>query len=94
VLDSGVGRSAAAGLVAGNPGRAAGGFGLTGVRERLATLYGARASLSLQDAPGGGTLACVRLPILTLPMPATPTPPATSTSTSTPSANPPTPRST
>ena len=40
-------------------------FGLRQVRERLATLYGARASLSLEDAPDaeGGTLATVRLPL-------------------------------
>jgi sensor histidine kinase YesM len=40
-------------------------FGLMQVRERLATLYGTRASLSLADAPGdlGGTLATVRLPL-------------------------------
>jgi len=35
------------------------------VRERLATLYGTRASLTLEEAPGaeGGTLATVRLPL-------------------------------
>jgi LytS/YehU family sensor histidine kinase len=40
-------------------------FGLRQVRERLATLYGARASLTLEEAPGdeGGTLATVRLPL-------------------------------
>jgi LytS/YehU family sensor histidine kinase len=40
-------------------------FGLRQVRERLATLYGSRASLSLEPAPGdeGGTLATVRLPL-------------------------------
>ena len=40
-------------------------FGLQQVRERLATLYGERASLSLQAAGDaeGGTLATVRLPI-------------------------------
>jgi len=42
-------------------------FGLQQVRERLATLHGARASLELGPAPdeNGGTLATVRLPILT-----------------------------
>jgi hypothetical protein len=42
-----------------------GAFGLAQVRERLATLYGARASLSLAAAPDaqGGTLAIVRLPL-------------------------------
>jgi hypothetical protein len=40
-------------------------FGLQQVRERLATLYGTHASLSLQPAGDaeGGTLAIVRLPI-------------------------------
>ncbi|HEX6720419.1 MAG TPA: sensor histidine kinase, partial [Burkholderiaceae bacterium] len=40
-------------------------FGLRQVRERLAALYGARASLSLEEAPGneGGTLATVKLPL-------------------------------
>jgi hypothetical protein len=40
-------------------------FGLRQVRERLSALYGARASLTLEEAPGdeGGTLATVRLPL-------------------------------
>jgi len=40
-------------------------FGLRQVRERLATLYGSRARLTLEEAPGdeGGTLATVRLPL-------------------------------
>src|SRR5262245_37131792 len=40
-------------------------FGLRQVRERLAALYGARASLTLQAAPDseGGTLSSLRLPI-------------------------------
>ena len=40
-------------------------FGLVQVRERLATLYGARASLTLQGADDaeGGTLATIRLPL-------------------------------
>ena len=40
-------------------------FGLAQVRERLATLYGAQASLELADAPDadGGTLATIRLPV-------------------------------
>jgi sensor histidine kinase YesM len=40
-------------------------FGLAQVRERLATLYGARASLELADAADaeGGTLATIRLPL-------------------------------
>jgi sensor histidine kinase YesM len=41
-----------------------GGFGLVQVRERLATVYGSRASLTLQAAGDaeGGTLATLRLP--------------------------------
>jgi signal transduction histidine kinase len=40
-------------------------FGLTQVRERLATLYGARARLSLAPCtdPDGGTIATIRLPL-------------------------------
>ena len=40
-------------------------FGLRQVRERLATLYGTRASLTLEEVSGdeGGTLATVRLPL-------------------------------
>jgi signal transduction histidine kinase len=40
-------------------------FGLRQVRERLAALYGERASLTLEDSAGdeGGTLATVRLPL-------------------------------
>jgi hypothetical protein len=57
VLDSGAGLARMA--PAGNTG-----FGLQQVRERLHTLYGSRAGLELQDAAGGGTLACIRLPLL------------------------------
>ncbi|MES2100524.1 MAG: histidine kinase [Pseudomonadota bacterium] len=41
-------------------------FGLVQVRERLAALYGERASLSLRNAGDaeGGTLATIRLPLL------------------------------
>jgi hypothetical protein len=68
VLDTGIGRTAAGAVAATTPGRPAGGFGLAGVRERLATLYGERASLSLADTPhGSGTLATVRLPIIPVP---------------------------
>jgi hypothetical protein len=58
VRDTGVGLAASG---AGDGSR----FGLRQVRERLATLYGERASLTLQDAPGdeGGALATVRLPL-------------------------------
>jgi len=43
------------------------GFGTTQVRERLATLYGDRASFRLEPAPGGGTLATIVLPLDTPP---------------------------
>jgi sensor histidine kinase YesM len=44
-------------------------FGLRQVRERLAALYGAHASLTLEEAAGdeGGTLATVRLPLPSTP---------------------------
>jgi len=38
-------------------------FGLQQVRERLATLYGDAASLSLAAAGDGGTLAVIRMPV-------------------------------
>ncbi|MEJ7930899.1 histidine kinase [Ramlibacter sp. AN1015] len=41
------------------------GFGLEQVRERLRTLYGDRADLTLQPRDGGGTHALVRLPAST-----------------------------
>ena len=39
------------------------GFGLTQIRERLATLHGAAAHFSLQPRNGGGTVAQIDLPI-------------------------------
>ena len=38
------------------------GFGLTQVKERLATAYGAAGALELLSAPGGGTVARITLP--------------------------------
>lgn len=38
------------------------GVGLANIRERLATLYGERASLDFVHTPGGGGVATVRLP--------------------------------
>ena len=66
VRDTGAGLSCAAG--AGSQ------FGLVQVRERLAALYGAAASLQLQPAPGaeGGTLATLRLPLNSTVSPAAP----------------------
>ena len=56
VADKGVGYNS-------GPQDAATGFGLQQVRERLHTLYGARAAFSIQAAPGGGTRATLRIPI-------------------------------
>jgi signal transduction histidine kinase len=38
------------------------GHGIANTRERLAALYGSRASLVVADAPGGGTVATLRVP--------------------------------
>jgi signal transduction histidine kinase len=43
--------------------RPGGGIGLSNLRERLATLYGGNAQLSLADNLGGGVKASLRLPI-------------------------------
>lgn len=51
-----------AGLGAEAPGRGRPGVGLTVTRERLRTLYGARQRCELEAAPGGGTVATVRIP--------------------------------
>ena len=59
VRDTGIGLAAAA--ASGTPGTR---FGLAQVRERLATLHGAAASLSVEPAADGqGTLSTVRLPL-------------------------------
>jgi signal transduction histidine kinase len=55
VCDTGIGSQA--------PRRAGPGFGLMQVRERLATLYGTRASLELAPNDSGGMRAVIRLPI-------------------------------
>ena len=69
VRDTGAGLSCA-----GSAGSAGTQFGLLQVRERLAALYGAAASLELQAAPGaeGGTLATLRLPFNSTVSPALP----------------------
>ncbi len=65
VRDTGVGRvKGGTGIHTGSS-KPSGGFGLTGTRERLQTLYGQAASLLLSD-PGdadGGTLVTLRLPL-------------------------------
>ena len=38
------------------------GHGIANTRERIRSLYGARASLELAEAPGGGAMATLRLP--------------------------------
>ncbi|MDQ2734979.1 MAG: histidine kinase [Pseudomonadota bacterium] len=58
VRDSGIG------LDAGVTGE--GRYGLAHVRERLATLYGDRATFDLAPAEAGGTLATIRLPLQTM----------------------------
>lgn len=60
---AGLGHTAASASAAGD--MAGGGFGLTQVRERLATIYGSRGSLTLQAANDaeGGTLATIELPL-------------------------------
>jgi signal transduction histidine kinase len=59
--DTGVGIDAAAAqAVADDPG---GSFGLGHVRERLATVYGARGRLDIGPLPGGGTRAVVHIPL-------------------------------
>jgi LytS/YehU family sensor histidine kinase len=45
------------------PVQAGGGFGLTQIRERLATLYGDAASLQFEAASGEGARAVVRIPL-------------------------------
>lgn len=55
VSDTGVGLGAA-------PPSQGSGFGLEQVRERLATVYGARGGMSLAPSPSGGTLATLSFP--------------------------------
>ncbi|MCV2359180.1 histidine kinase [Paucibacter sp. TC2R-5] len=60
VQDSGVGLSQAASASRSNEGTQ---FGLHQVRERLATQYGAAASLELASAADGGTIVTIQIPI-------------------------------
>ena len=41
------------------------GVGLANVRERLSMLYGAKASLTITENPGGGTVATITVPYIT-----------------------------
>ncbi|WP_374566392.1 sensor histidine kinase [Ideonella sp.] len=66
VADTGIGPAAPSADGAPAASATAGtGFGLAQVRERLATLYGAKASLSLQAGPpeAGGTIVTLRWPL-------------------------------
>jgi sensor histidine kinase YesM len=69
-------RDTGVGLARAEAPRPGGGFGLRQVRERLTTLYGARATLRLEEAEGpeGGTLAALSLPLQPPPQDATPLP--------------------
>jgi sensor histidine kinase YesM len=49
-------------------------LGLRNTRERVARLYGARASFGLADAPGGGTIASLRIPYASCTAAHTPVP--------------------
>jgi two-component system LytT family sensor kinase len=53
------------GLLSPRPGRS--GIGLTNIRNRLAQLYGDRANLVLEQAPGRGVRVTITLPIRTVP---------------------------
>jgi signal transduction histidine kinase len=50
------------------------GVGLRNIRERVNQLYGARARFSLAPAPGGGTVATLRIPFTLCEGPQTPVP--------------------
>ncbi len=63
VEDDGSGLDVEAGSIIGRGNAGTGlGIGLRNTRDRLAQLYGARASLVLERPPGGGTRALVTLP--------------------------------
>jgi sensor histidine kinase YesM len=61
IEDDGSGLDAEAGPMIARTGN---GIGLRNTRDRLAQLYGARASLVLEQPPGGGTRALVTLPFI------------------------------
>jgi len=71
VRDTGVGLQAS--QAAGSDGA---GFGLTQVRERLATAYGAGATLQMTAGADGGTAAIVQLPATALSLTLADTPPS------------------
>ena len=61
VADGGVGMAGA-----GTAATAGTGVGLANIRERLALLYGSRASLQVAENPGGGTVATITVPYRSL----------------------------
>jgi two-component system LytT family sensor kinase len=63
VEDDGVGMAAAS-LIERPTGIGGSGIGITNVAERLKVLYGQSATLTLTGGSEGGTLVCLRLPIL------------------------------
>jgi hypothetical protein len=63
VADSGRGLEAAAAARTREPGAPGAGFGLAQIRERLQTLHGDAATLTLAPRAEGGTLAQIRLPV-------------------------------
>jgi len=65
VEDDGSGLGVEAGsIIGGGNAETGSGIGLRNTRDRLAQLYGARASLVLERPPGGGTRALVTLPFV------------------------------
>ncbi len=63
VSDTGVGLDEAAPSSMTSATQDGSGFGVAQVRERLATVYGDRARMSLAPAPGGGTCATLSFPL-------------------------------
>jgi hypothetical protein len=73
VVDSGRGLEAATAARSREPVEAGSGFGIAQVRERLRTLHGDAAGFTLAPRAGGGTLAEIRLPVVTPLVPEIPT---------------------
>jgi sensor histidine kinase YesM len=67
VADSGRGLEGAAQAKEREPAAASSGFGLAQIRERLRTLHGDAAGLTLMPREGGGTVAEIRLPVAARP---------------------------
>jgi sensor histidine kinase YesM len=56
-------RDTGTGIATGESPSAGMGVGLSNIRERLAALYGERATFTMAAAPGGGTLATLSIPL-------------------------------